>query len=89
MDTIGNKKSQLQSAIAKTVKEQRTIQKKSISLISNEIGITKSIWADLEKGIKDPQLSTFFRIVEGLEISPNKLLKMLEKNLGKDFSFLE
>ena len=89
MDTISNKRKILQESIAKIVKEQRLLRNKSISLVSDEIGITKSIWADLEKGIKDPQLSTFFRIAEGLEIPPHTLLKLIEEHLEKNFSFLE
>ena len=89
MNTIRNKRKILQESIAKIVKEQRLLRNKSISLVSDEIGITKSIWADLEKGIKDPQLSTFFRIAEGLEIPPHTLLKLIEEHLDKNFSFLE
>ena len=75
-----------QKAIAKTVKSCR---KKSITKSSDEIGMGKSMWADLEKGIKDPQFSTLWRIAEGLEIKPHKLVKMIEDELGDDFSFIE
>lgn len=47
------------------------------------------MWADLEKSIKDPQLSTLWRIAEGLEIPLSTIIKELEKNLGKDFSLIE
>jgi len=89
MDTISNKRKILQKALADIVKELRFNKNKSISLSSDEIGITKSIWADLEKGKKDPQLSTVWRIAEGLEISPHKLIKRLEEKLGQNFSFLD
>lgn len=89
MDTICNKRTVLQNAIAEIVKELRLKKGKSISLSSDEIGITKSIWADLEKGKKDPQISTLWRIAEGLEISPSKLLKLIEERLDKNFSFIE
>ena len=49
----------------------------------------KSIWADLENGIKDPQLSTVWRIAEGLDMKPHELIKKIEDELGEDFSFLE
>lgn len=88
MDTNCNKL-KLQQALAKIVKELRLKQNKSISLSSAEIGITKSIWADLEKGIKDPQLSTLWRIAEGLEIPTSQLINLLEKELGNNFTFLE
>lgn len=89
MDTIRNKRKILQQALADIVKELRLKKKKSISLSSDEIGITKSIWADLEKGKKDPQLSTVWRIAEGLEISPHKLIKRLEEKIEQNFSFLD
>lgn len=88
MDTNCNKQL-LQRTLAEIVKELRLKQKKSISLSSAEIGITKSIWADLEKGIKDPQLSTVWRIAEGLEIQPSQLIKLIEEKLGKNFTFLD
>ena len=40
-------------------------------------------------GIKDQQISTLLRIEEGLEIKPHILIKMIEDELGEDFSFLE
>lgn len=81
-------KSKLQKAISGIIKTHRLEQNKSISLVSNEIGMTKSMWADLEKSIKDPQLSTLWRIAEGLEIPLSTIIKELEKNLGKDFSLI-
>ncbi len=80
------KKQKLQNAIAKVVKEHRT---KSITKSADEIGMGKSMWADLENGIKDPQLSTVWRIAEGLDIKPHVLIKLVENNLGEDFSFIE
>ena len=76
----------LQLATAKAVKELRT---KSITKSADEIGMGKSLWADLERGIKDPQLSTLWRIAEALDIKPHVLLKRIEDELGEDFSFLE
>jgi transcriptional regulator with XRE-family HTH domain len=49
----------------------------------------KSMWADLENGIKDHQVSTLWRISEGLDIKPHELVKMIEDELREDFSFLE
>lgn len=79
-------KKQLQYTVAKIVKSHRNI---SITKISDEIGMGKSIWADLENGKKDPQFSTFWRIAEGLDIKPHCLIKEIEDELGENFSFLE
>lgn len=79
-------KNELQKAIAKVVREHRT---KSITKSADEIAMGKSMWADLENGIKDPQFSTLWRIAEGLDIKPHILVKMIEDEVGDDFSFLE
>lgn len=79
-------KKELQRAIAKVVREHRT---KSITKCADEIAMGKSMWADLENGIKDPQFSTLWRIAEGLDIKPHILVKMIEEELGEEFSFLE
>ena len=47
------------------------------------------MWADLEKGIKDPQLSTLWRVCEGLEVEPADILKELKTMLGNNFTFVE
>ena len=79
-------KKELQKAIANVVKNLR---KKSITKSADEIGMGKSLWADLENGIKDPQFSTLWRIAEGLDIKPHILVKLIENELGENFSFLE
>ena len=81
------RKEELQVAVGNTIKNCR--KHISISQISNEIGLSKSIWSDLEKGQKDIQLSTFWRIAEGLDIKPSELLKLVENSLNESFSFLE
>ena len=86
MSNMQELKKELQKAIANVVKNQR---KKSITKSADEIGMGKSLWADLENGIKDPQISTLWRIAEGLDIKPHILIKLVEDELRKDFSFLE
>ncbi len=49
----------------------------------------KSMWSDLEKGRKDPQLSTLWRIAEGLNIKMHILIEEIEEDLGENFSFIE
>ena len=85
---LENKKN-FQKLIGEIIKQHRIKCGKSISLISAEIGMTKSMWADLEKGIKDPQLSTIWRICEGLNIPASVLMQEFEIILGNNFTFLE
>lgn len=77
----------LQKAMAVIVNKYRG--ERSISRLSNEIELSKSIWSEMEKGRKDIQLSTFFRISEALEVKPSKLLSEIEDILGDNFSFIE
>ncbi len=86
MNIMQELKNELQKAIAKVVREHRT---KSITKSADEIAMGKSMWADLENGIKDPQFSTLWRIAEGLDIKPHILVKMIEDEVGEEFSFLE
>lgn len=79
-------KRKLQKTIGLIVKVNRT---KSITKSADEIGIGKSLWADLKNGIKDPQISALWRISEGLDIKLSVLIQMIETELGEDFSFLE
>lgn len=78
----------MQQALSSIIKKYRIERNKSISLISDEIGMTKSMWADLEKSIKDPQLSTLWRISEALDIPLSVIVIELENALGEGFSLV-
>lgn len=78
----------MQQALSSIIKKYRIERNKSISLISDEIGMTKSMWADLEKSIKDPQLSTLWRISEALDIPLSVIIVELENVLGENFSLI-
>ena len=82
-----NKKEKYKKALGFIIKQEREKVRKSISLISDEIDMTKSMWADLEKGIKDPQLSTVIRVAEALNTKASIIIKKLEKELGENFLF--
>ena len=86
INNMQDSKIRLQKATGYVIKNLRN---KSITKSADEIGMGKSIWADLEQGVKDPQFSTLWRIAEGLDIRPHQLVKLIEESLGEDFSFLE
>lgn len=71
------------------IKSKRLSTTKSISLLANEIALSKSIWADLEKGTKDPQLTTLWRIAEALDIPLSEIIQAIEKELPPNWSFIE
>lgn len=79
----------LLKSIGKTVKNLRLKTGKSISLISNELNVSKSIWSDVEMGKSDLQFTTFGRISEALNIEPEKLIALIRQNIDEDFTFIE
>ena len=83
------KRQLLLQALAKTVKELRIKTGKSISLISNELNVSKSIWSDAESGQSDLQFSTFWRIAEALDITPEELIIKIKQNLTENISFID
>jgi len=85
-DEYNVKKQKLIFALACIVKKHRTVQNKSISKVSAEILMTKSMWQTLEAGKKDPQFSTLYRVCEALNISLADLNKELKEILGEDYS---
>lgn len=82
-----DKRKELQIALGKTVKALR--KDISINRMAHEIDLSKSIWSELEKGRKDIQLSTLWKIAEALEVSPSELLRQVELSLEENFSFIE
>lgn len=88
-EELKNKRKILMAAVAATLKSYREKSEKSITLISNELNIAKSIWSDIEMGKSDMQFSTFMRIIEALNINPETFLAEMKKHLPENFSFIE
>lgn len=84
-----DKKEVLKKILSEKIKIYRKSSNKSISLICNEIDLSKSIWSDLEKGIKDPQFSTLWRIAEGLNIPLSEIIIEIEHELKGKINFIE
>jgi transcriptional regulator with XRE-family HTH domain len=83
-----NKRLKFQNSLAKIIKKHRQELKLSMTKTSDEIGLTKSIWSNVEAGNRDPQLSTIWRIAEALNIPLSQIILELEEELGQDY-FLE
>ena len=83
-----DKKLYFRKVLAKVVRDYRLKSGKSISKISNEIDLTKSVWHEIELANRDPQLSTIWRIAEGLNMPLSKIIIEMEKDVAKDY-FLE
>ncbi|OGH98771.1 MAG: hypothetical protein A2039_07940 [Candidatus Melainabacteria bacterium GWA2_34_9] len=72
-----------------TIKKLRQDKHKSISHISDEYDITKTIWAYLERGLKDPQFTSLWRISEALEMPLSEIIAILEKELPENWNFID
>lgn len=82
-----NNKNEILIALAKIIKKHRG--KLSITQLSICADVSKSIWSMIEKGKRDVQLTTLFRISEALYMKPSELLKEIESELGDKFSSIE
>ena len=77
----------LMTALGAVIKEKRILQNKTMYAISAEASMSKSTWREVELGIcNDVKLTTLWKIAEGLDITPAKLLEELKDKLGADFT---
>lgn len=81
------KKKIVLNALAKTVAELRG--SKSRFMFASENDISTSIISTIERGLKDPQLTTLIKIAEACDVSLVDFSAKLLKNLPKDFSMID
>lgn len=84
---IDEKKKLIMKILGETLVRLRG--EKSQFMLASENDISCSIVSTVERGIKDPQLTTFFKIAEALNIKPSELLMEIEKSLPKDFTLID
>ncbi len=77
------KKQIIYSAIARTVKRLRG--SKSQFMLGAEYDIPSSVLSDLERGVKDPQLTTLFKLAGAFGLSISQFMKELEKGIAAKF----
>lgn len=81
------KKKLVTSALAQTIKELRG--DKSQFILASENDIPLSILSTAERGLKDPQLTTIFRIAEAFDLTiVDFLVKVCEK-LPPNFEMID
>jgi hypothetical protein len=77
---------QLMIELGKIIKKHRVAQRKTIYNISAECSLSKATWRAVEIGYsRNIQLTTLWKIAEGLDLEPATLLRELKEKLGKDF----
>ena len=79
-----DKKKIIQIAVAKATKRLRA--NKSQYLLGAEYDISTSLLSNLERGLKDPQLSTIFNLANAFDMTASKFISEIEKELPTDFS---
>lgn len=81
------KKKLIQKLAGNALKKLRG--KKSHYTLSGEYDISTSLLNNLERGLKDPQLTTIFKLSEALGIKASDFVKIIEKNLPEDFTLTD
>lgn len=85
-----NKKTiEFAKVVGAMITELRTNKNLSINKFAHEYGLDVGNTSRIEKGSIEVKLVTFWKIAEALEISPSKLLRIVELRLGKEFHFYE
>ncbi len=82
-----DEKKLITNACGKVLKRLR--KQKSNYLLGMEYGISTSLLNLIERGLKDPQLTTIFKLSEALGIKPSQFIKEIEKCLPEGFSMVE
>lgn len=77
----------ISQAVGRVLKELRG--SKSNYLLGAEYDISTSLLNHLERGIKDPQLTTVFKLSEALGIKPWEFVKRVEEKLPAGLSLIE
>ena len=76
-------KQQIRNSLAKVMKRLRGVKSQFIFSSENEIPL--SIISTAERGLKDPQLTTLFKLAEAYNLSLSEFIKMIENELPKGF----
>lgn len=79
----------LLNVIGKLIREKRLKQNKGILLFSYEYDISNSSIALLEKGKRDVQITTLWKLANAFGMSFSEFAKEIENRLPKGFKLIE
>ncbi len=74
-------------ALGKLTKKLRG--EKSQFMFCSENDISTSIVSTIERFLKDPQLTTVFKLAEAFDMKPSNFIKLIEEELPENFSLIE
>ncbi len=83
------KKEILLNTIGKIIHEKRKKSGKGILLHSYEYDLSSSSLSLIEKGKRDPQITTLWKIVNSLDMDFQDFIALLVQNLPKDFKMTD
>lgn len=81
------KKKIILKALAQQIKKLRG--KKSQFIHASENDISTSILSTIERAMKDPQLTTVFKLSESFNIRASELIRLVEDHLPNNFHLIE
>ncbi len=84
-----DKRQILLNAIGEIIHEKRMEAGKGILLHSYEYDISSSSLSLIEKGIRDPQITTLWKVVNSLDMSFPEFINLLCKKLPADFKMTD
>ena len=64
-------------------------RKNSQYILGAEYDIPSSVISDIEREVKDPQLTTLFKLASAYNMSLSEFSKELEKELPENFSIID
>jgi transcriptional regulator with XRE-family HTH domain len=72
------------AAFGRRVREIRAQRGLSQDALARATDIHATMIGRLERGVREPRLSTILRVAEGLDVQPGDLLNQLDLRPGKD-----
>ncbi len=90
MQWKNEKSSKLIKELGKIIREERKkMSDKSLTLFAYEFDLNPGNLCKIENSKIEPKITMLWRIAEALNMPLSKLIKKLEKALGKDFNLIE
>ena len=75
------------NALAKVMKKLRG--SKSLSTFASEYGLSTSIICNAERGLKDPQLTTLYKLSEAYNIPFDKFIQLIMNELPEGYTLID
>lgn len=89
MQQVNKNNKDLFNAVGSVIKRLRQKTGLSVNLFAYEHDLQKSMISRLENGKNEAKLTSLWKIAEALKLKPFELISEIEKELPRDFKFLE